>query len=146
MSAFELPAEHLAALAHVGAVLQVDRRMSLDAFPDSTVATATQHAVFHLLWDQHAAPLRSRAVATGAAAKVPPMPAVRVPLQTDAHLVQVLQWIRCYEYQSSSDESWRRSAARGYCRALERRVVDELIDRHRPSWVYEPASTNRHDP
>lgn len=97
-----------------------------------------RRTVFRLLWEEHVQSLRERY--PGVEEQAPRMPVVGVSFIADADLVQMLQWIRCFEYQTSGGTRWAVSFARHYCAVLNRAIVDALIERHGPTWVYEPRS------
>ena len=140
MSAFELPPEHVALLVHAGSRLRVGPLPSPndeEAAPDLSIASGRRRA-FELLWHHHLTALSEWCTGT-AATGVPAMPSTMVPLRTEADLVQMLQWVRCFEYQTSGATDWPSSWARQYCALLTRAVIDALIDRHDLTWVHEPA-------
>lgn len=49
--------------------------------------------------------------------------------------VQLIQWVRCYVYQCSSDQRWQGSAAEAICTQMISGLLDLLAVHFRSSWV-----------
>jgi hypothetical protein len=138
VSAFELPPEHVAALVRAGAALRIGRLPPLSFGAEADISSAAgQDVVFAALWDAHRTALVERYPTMTPPARPNRAPDVRIAVRADADLVQVLQWIRCYEYQTCGGRCWADSFARRYCALLTQAVIDALIDRHAPAWVFE---------
>jgi hypothetical protein len=77
-----------------------------------------------------------------------PVPTIRarpVPLATLHDIVQALQWIACYCYQSSEHPDWPASFASAYTTRLGAELVRRIVDRFPCSWDYDgPPSTAPH--
>ena len=61
----------------------------------------------------------------------------RWPPRSDADLVQVLQWIRCYEYQSCDDPNWNSTFAYHYTQRLIDELVAKVIACFATTWTYD---------
>jgi hypothetical protein len=51
----------------------------------------------------------------------------------------VLNWVRCYEYQSCESPDWTATFAHQFCEALRRALVGRLVTLHRVPWDYAKA-------
>jgi hypothetical protein len=142
MSAYEVSWDHLAALVLTAEQLDVCTPMCPGYGHD--VDESSRSAVLRALMHQNGLSVayRYREVA-------PPLddvPEIRgaVPLDTVRDVVSVLNWVRCYEYQSCESPDWTATFAHRFCETLRRALVARLVTLHRVPWDYEgPALTDK---
>jgi hypothetical protein len=133
MSAFALPVEHLQVLVSAGhrlgvsqivlddrSILQFDlgtfegRSMLLDVLRSENRSAIGQHTPNSVCF-----------FGTGNPQELWPNPSIDLP--RDA--AQIIQWIRCYEYQS---------VAQRFCAVLTIRLLDRISQMFGLSWTFDP--------
>jgi hypothetical protein len=141
MSTFELPIEHLQLLVAAA------QRLGITRLPHPNAATLVlaldtfdgRQALLDLLSGANsaaAAPLPHAESRSGRGR----WPDVR--LSKPDEVVQVLQYVRCYEYQCSQHAGWPESNARIFCALLKESLLDRLAAMFKSSWVFEPPTTD----
>ncbi len=162
MSAMQLSRGHLEILAITAAELGIAQVRSDQGRGEGTAdAPSTRGAfLFELLEAQHslmdASPDASRVPVTeerpnitdedigrsaweqalGGSTASKSSPPLRGSWKTDPQqCVQLIQWVRCYVYQCSSDQRWRGSAAESICTQMISGLLDLLAVHFRSSWV-----------
>lgn len=143
MSAFELPLEHLRTLVSAGHRLGISQvatpdssivRLDLETFDGrsrllSWLRTQNRSALGH--------PTPSHDGFFGDHREEHwPNPKIGVP--KDA--AQIIQWVRCYEYQSSGSPTWNGSVAQIFCALLTGRLLDRISQMFGLSWVLDPQA------
>jgi hypothetical protein len=130
MSAFELPPEHLHALvtaAHRLGITQLVRA-------DGTIRTldldtrAGQQALFASLSSANGS-------ASSDADSARPSSRLNARVTDPSGVVQLLQWVRCFEYQCSSKSDWLSSEAHIICALLTGALLDRLIAMFAARWT-----------
>jgi hypothetical protein len=61
-----------------------------------------------------------------------------IRLSTPTEVVQVIQYVRCYEYQCSHYPGWSASNASTFCALLKEALLHLLATMFKASWVCEP--------
>jgi hypothetical protein len=133
MSCYLLPSEHLSFLVDLGAHLGVEGALSCGAYrplchedPDDVVfifeelAAANWASVGH---DPHGADF-------------PVRPIEHLSLIELVDLVQALQWVRCYRYQSCEAPNWTTTFAYHYTKRLQNEPIAKIIARFKTQWDY----------
>jgi hypothetical protein len=142
MSAFALPVEHLQVLVSAGhrlgvsqivlgdrSILQFDlgtfegRSMLLDVLRSENRSAIGQHTPNSVCF-----------FGTGNPQELWPNPSIDLP--RDA--AQIIQWIRCYEYQSRGSATWMGSVAQRFCAVLTIRLLDRISQMFGLSWTFDP--------
>jgi hypothetical protein len=143
MSAYEVSWDHLAALVLAAEQLDVCTPMCPGGEPSVSVVDGTRRAaVLRALMLQNRVSVAYRY--REASPALDDLPEVRgaVPLDTVRSVVSVLNWVRCYEYQSCESPDWTATFAHRFCETLRRALVGRLVTLHRVPWDYEgPALT-----
>lgn len=146
MSAFELPPEHIQLLVLAAQDLGVDciqkDRHSVECFALKTVEG--RRRMFEILRSQNA---ERTGMSLAQPGLLDELDASRSPLQLPnlwvlqpKIIVQVLQWLRCYTYQSSQTDSWTESDAQAICSQLFDALLDLLAKHFNACWTVEPPS------
>lgn len=137
MSAFELPAEHLHAIVAAAHRLGITQLVRADA------------TIHQLGLDTRAG--RQALVATLSAAngsgtsdedRAGTSSRLNVRLTEPSGVVQMLQWIRCYEYQCVGRSDWRSSDAQTVCALLTGALLDRLAAVFSATWTNDPTEVD----
>jgi hypothetical protein len=143
MSAFEVSPEHVRVLVQAAAALGVAQLTRSNGSTEQLHLERAegQQKLFDLLQRQQT---RYHEPGSVGVVGLPQPPTTSVRLRSSwvaepAQLVQVLQWVRCYVYQSSSASSWPGSDADAFCTQLIEVVLDRLAKLFDVTWTVEPA-------
>jgi hypothetical protein len=106
---------------------------------------STVHTTGQMLWAENLASVTGRYPADGDGERPGPVDFqdhdvltyrfARVPGMLDR--ATVLKALHCYEYQSCEHDGWESSAARAFCRSLERAVVCSLPGYDAAPWGFD---------
>lgn len=139
MSAIELPPEHLHALIDAAHRLGISRLVRVDgtvrALDLDTIAG--RRAVFATL---SSANRSFESTPTSTYGSDPPTGTLR--LSGPGEVVQVLQWVRCYEYQCAGRSDWLGSDAQNICALLITALLDRLATMFSASWMISPTAAD----
>jgi hypothetical protein len=141
MSSFVLPPDHIGYLVNLGYQLDVHavynehsnvaQRLNLDSETDRRFVTGELMAANHSsVYARYGNRLQS----------VTEIPEIRFPeeaLTNLAQLVQALQWIRCYQYQSYDYPEWTTTFAYNYTERLRTELESKIIGCFETRWVYD---------
>ncbi len=142
MSAFELPLEHLRVLVSAGHRLGVAQVVK----PNGAMVPLDLGTFDDRSWllDHLRAENRSVLGRTpghdGFFASHRDEPWPNPPIESPRDAAQVVQWVRCYEYQSSGSPTWLGSIAQIYCALLTARLLDRVSQMFGLSWAFEPQA------
>lgn len=144
MSAFELPPEHLEMLVvaaqHLG-ITRLDRRNKPNFTFDLNQAEGRQK-VFDLLQAHNSPEVASEVKRPNRGVTTTTTRLPHTWLSDPKHVVQVLQWVRSYEYQCSQTSSWNGSDAHIFCALITNRLHDQLAKLFDASWTTDQALTH----
>jgi hypothetical protein len=143
MSAIELQKDHLVALVNIGLQLDIrnvydehrnlTQRLDLNEQEDRTYVLTeliTQMRTSIAYRYDEGTPHASQPLPVSAGRAIP------IPLHTIGDVAQALQWVRCYEYQSSEEPNWPTSFAQHFTNMLTQALITKVISAHTTSWTY----------
>jgi hypothetical protein len=140
MSAFELPLEHLRVLVLAGHRLGVAQVVK----PDGSIVPLDlgtfddrSWLLDHLRAENRSALGRHTPDHDGFFSSHRDEPWPNPPIDSPKDAAQVVQWVRCYQYQSSGSPTWLGSIAQIYCALLTARLLDRVSQLFRLSWAFE---------
>jgi hypothetical protein len=133
MSCYLLPSEHLSYLIDLGAHLGVE----------GIVCAATYRPICHqdpvdvrFIFDELAATNCTSAGLDPADGGFPVRPIDHLALVDVIDIVQALQWVRCYRYQSCETANWTTTFAYHYTRRLQSELVSRIIAHFETQWDF----------
>lgn len=142
MSCFVLPDEHIGFLVDLGITLEITVVLTPQGYRRLALHTAVGRGVVgsELMFTnrasvsaRYAEPSSScfGAACSGSGRKV--------ALDELADVVQALQWVRCYEYQSDNAPDWILTFAYSYAATLRADLESRIIGYFATTWVRERA-------
>jgi hypothetical protein len=140
MSAMELQKDHLVALVNIGLQLDIrnvydehrnlTRRLDLNEEEDRT------YVLTELISQMRTSIAYRYDEGTPHASPVSAGRAISIPLRSIGDVAKALQWVRCYEYQSSEGPNWPTSFAQHFTNMLTQALITKVISAHTTSWTY----------
>jgi hypothetical protein len=133
MSCYRLPSEHLSHLIDLGAHLGVE----------GVICAGSYRPICHqdpvdvrFIFDELAA-TNCTSAGLDPADREFPVPPIRDLLLVELNdIVQALQWVRCYRYQSCEAPNWTTTFAHQYTRRLQSELISRIIARFETQWDY----------
>jgi hypothetical protein len=133
MSCYILPNDHIAYLVNLGAHLEIGGVVYDGRYKPLSFALAADRA---FVTAELMATNRASAGYQPLAAGVCLATSCAVRLVELVDLVQALQWVRCYRYQSCEAPDWNTTFAYQYTNRLQTELVSRIIARFDTSWEY----------
>jgi hypothetical protein len=139
MSSFLLPMEHIGYLVNLGFALDVTavvtsagyRPLSFDDVDDR------RYVAYELINAN-----RASAGEPDAFDEIEDLACRVRAMDSLSEFVQALQWVRCYQYQSSDSSTWTDSFACSFTERLRDELEVRIISCFQTTWVYEEAENS----
>ena len=142
MSCYLLPSEHLSYLVDLGAHFGVE----------GIVCGGEYRPICHhdpvdvaFIFDELAAANRASAGSEPFVDEFPVRPIAYLELVELGEVVQALQWVRCYRYQSCDSPNWTTTFAYHYTYRLQSELIARIIARFETQWDF-PAQRSLKPP
>jgi hypothetical protein len=133
MSCYRLPSEHLKYLIDLGAHLGVE----------GIVCAGSYRPICHqdpvdvvFIFDELAATNNTSVGLDPADREFPVRPIRDLLLGGLSDIVQALQWVRCYRYQSCETANWTTTFAYHYTHRLQSELISRIIAHFETQWDY----------
>jgi hypothetical protein len=140
MSCFQVSNDHIGYLINLGQHLDIRCVVTDDGIvpislhdePDRRlVFTELLHANKASVSGRYGEPIRE------VGAEVPSISYEALLIYQVAAIVQALQWVRCYEYQSCDNPQWEDTFAYHYTQRLTSELIARIISKFPTSWTYD---------
>jgi hypothetical protein len=136
MSSFLFPIDHIGYLVNLGFALDVNAVVTPARYQPLSLSDADdrRYVACELIRANRAsvgAPL--------AASEIREFPCGAIAPALLSEFVQALQWVRCYQYQSSEAPTWIESFAHAFTERLRDELEVRIISCFRTSWVHGEA-------
>ena len=137
MSCYLLPSDHLSFLVDLGAHLGIE----------GVVCAGSYRPICHrdpfdvaFIFDELASANWASVGNDPPRPDFPARPIQHLPLAQLIDVVQALQWVRCYRYQSSEAPNWTTTFAYHYTHRLQSELISKIIAHFETQWDY-PCAT-----
>lgn len=140
MSCFVLPGEHIGFLVDLGMTLEITIVLTPQGYRRLDLGTDAGRFVLGaelMATNRASASARYSALEEQADDAVCSGSGRKVALGELNDVVQALQWVRCYEYQSDNPPNWVEGFACSYAAALRAELESRIISFFDTTWVLE---------